>query len=494
MDSNSEGEAAAPLLEHKPTVVYFEGCPGCAIDREKAESRGIPYLRFFHIWIVNLVVCLPISSIFPFLYFMIRDLRIASRVEDIGFYAGFVGASLMLGRALTSTFWGMIADRIGRKPVIMFGILTMLVFNTLFGLSMNYWMALATRFLLGSLNGLLGCLRAYAVEVCQPEHHAIALSLISTSWAIGLILGPSIGGYLAQPTEKYPNLFPSNSIFGRFPYFLPCLCITVFCFVILLSCVWLQETLHTHELEKQEDRATKTVNCRFSDSEEIVEQYITLNANKSLFKNLPLMSSIILFCIAAFDDMAYMEIFPLWAESDTSYGGLGLLSEDVGQVFAITGGSILLYQTFIYPHIVKILGPVTTSRIVAVSSMVLLFTYPWMTHLSGYCLSIVLNIASAIKANLAVTIITCSLILQNNSVSQDQRATANGLATTLMSFSKAVAPIGGGIVFSWVQKRQQAFFLPGDQMLFFLMDINMFLALIWTFKPFLALPEQSSSS
>lgn len=34
----------------------------------------------------------------------------------------FVGASHMLGRALTSTIWGMVADRIGRKPVIVFGI------------------------------------------------------------------------------------------------------------------------------------------------------------------------------------------------------------------------------------------------------------------------------------------------------------------------------------------------------------------------------------
>ncbi|XP_021316602.1 protein ZINC INDUCED FACILITATOR-LIKE 1 isoform X2 [Sorghum bicolor] len=450
---SSEGEAAAvPLLEEEdqeqPTAVYFDGCPGCIIDREKAENTGIPYWRFFHIWIINLVVCLPISSIFPFIYFMIRDLHVAKRVEDIGFYAGFIGASLMLGRALTSTIWGMVADRIGRKPVIVFGIFTTLVFNTLFGLSVHYWMAVATRFLLGSLNGLLGTLRAYAVEVSRPEHHAIGLSLISTSWAIGLILGPSIGGYLAQPTEKYPKLFPANSLFGRFPYFLPCLCITVFCLGILFSCVWLQETLHTHKLEKEEDQATKTINGHLAGDEENVEQHITLTMNKNLFQNWPLISSIVLFCIAAFDDMTYMELFPLWAESDRSYGGLSLLSEDVGQVFAIT----------------------------------------------GFWLPIVLNVASALKANFVVTLITCSLILQNNSVTQDQRATANGLATTLMSFSKALAPIGGGIVFSWVQKRQHAFFFPGDQMLFFLMDLIMFMALIWTFKPFLSLPEQLSSS
>jgi len=69
-----------------------------------------------------------------------------------------------------------------------------------------------------------------------------------------------------------------------------------------------QETLHTHKLEKEEDQATKTINGHFVGAEENVEQPITLTTNKNLFKNWPLMSSIVLFCIAGFDDMTYMEV------------------------------------------------------------------------------------------------------------------------------------------------------------------------------------------
>ncbi|XP_044971614.1 protein ZINC INDUCED FACILITATOR 1-like isoform X5 [Hordeum vulgare subsp. vulgare] len=423
--AGSEGqEATAPLLEkEKAAAVYVEGCPGCASDRRKAANPGIPYLQFFHVWSIILVSCLPISFIYPFLYFMIRDLHVAKTVEDIGFYGGFVGASYMLGRALTSTVWGMVADRIGRKPVIVFGIFSMLVFNTLFGLSTNYWMAITSRFLVGSLTALLGPIRAYTNEICRPEHQAIGMSLDSTSWAVGLIIGPAIGGYLAQPAEKYPMLFPVNSLFGRFPYFLPCLCISIFCFVILISCIWL-----------------------------------------------PIVS--------------------LWSESDRKYGGLSFSPQDVGQVFAITGGSVVLYQTFIYPQIDKILGPINTSRVATVVSMVLLFTYPPMTHLSRPWLPIILNIVSVLKANCLVSIVTCCFILQNNSVNQDQRATADGLATTIMSVFKACAPAGAGIVFSWAQRRQHAFFFPGDQILFFLLVVVEFLGLVWTFKPFLAIPEK----
>jgi len=101
------------------------------------------------------------------------------------------------------------------------------VFNTLFGLSTTYWMAIVTRGLLGLLCGILGPIKAYASEVCRKEHQALGISLVTSSRAIALVIGPAIGGFLAQPAKKYPNLFSEESIFGRFPYFLPCFVISV---------------------------------------------------------------------------------------------------------------------------------------------------------------------------------------------------------------------------------------------------------------------------
>lgn len=119
------------------------------------------------------------------------------------------------------------------------------VFNTLFGLSAKYWMAIATRFLLGALNGFLApakvaievcppdqipaaehlslslslvanehcCLllccyvQAYSIEVCRPEQQALGISVVSTAWGMGVIIGPAIGGYLAQ---VHHHLFVSH--------------------------------------------------------------------------------------------------------------------------------------------------------------------------------------------------------------------------------------------------------------------------------------------
>ncbi|KAK3118331.1 hypothetical protein QOZ80_9BG0697350 [Eleusine coracana subsp. coracana] len=485
-------QQSVPLLEKASTaggVVYFDGCPGCAVDRRKAENPGIPYANLLYVWIVTLCTALPISSLFPFLYFMIRDLHVAKRTEDIGFYAGFVGASFMFGRCLTSTAWGIAADRIGRKPVIVFGIFSVVVFNSLFGLSVSYWMAIATRFLLGALNGLLGPIKAYAIEVCRPEYEALALSLVSTAWGIGLIIGPALGGYLALPAEKCPNVFSPDSLFARFPYFLPCLCTSVFAAAVLISCIWMPETLHKHQVSETGNQSIEALEAPLTDPKEKVEESGNLGSKKSLFRNWPLISSIIIYCVFSFHDMAYTEVFSLWAESDKKYGGLSLSSEDVGQVLAVTGVSLLVYQLFIYPRINKILGPIKASQIAAILCIPILFAY-YMTYLSEPGLSIILNIASVIKNNLSVTIITGSFILQNNAVPQDQRGAANGLSMTAMSLFKAIAPAGAGIVFSWAQKRQHAYFFPGDQMVFLLLNVIELIGLILTFKPFLAVPER----
>ncbi|KAF7847931.1 hypothetical protein BT93_L2440 [Corymbia citriodora subsp. variegata] len=149
---------------------YYENCPGCKVDNLKESRRGLPIRELLSIWIVVLCSALTVSSLFPYLYFMIRDFHIAKREEDIGYYAGYVGSSLFLGRVLTSILWGIVADRCGRKPVIVIGTISVAVLNTLFGLSVNFWMAIASRFLLGCLNGLLGPVKAYASEMIRDEY------------------------------------------------------------------------------------------------------------------------------------------------------------------------------------------------------------------------------------------------------------------------------------------------------------------------------------
>ncbi|XP_025014589.1 protein ZINC INDUCED FACILITATOR-LIKE 1 isoform X5 [Ricinus communis] len=395
----------------------------------------------------------------------IRDFHIAKREEDIGYYAGYVGSAFMLGRALTSVLWGVIADRYGRKPVIVFGMIAVLVildigltceFHLSNSASTSFWMAISLRFLLGSLCGILGPMRAYASEVCRKEYQALGMSIISTSWGIGLVIGPALGGFLAQ------------------------------------------ETLHNHKGKEKEcdylcDDQESNVDESNSNKRAQMNKGKSSTPEESLLKNWPLMSSIIVYCIFQLHDMAYTEIFSLWAVSPRKNGGLSYSTADVGEVLAISGFGLLLFQLLLYPLVERNLGPVTVSRIGAVMTVPLLSSYPFIALLTGVSLTLLVGCVSVLKNVLSVAITTGLFLLQNRAVTQKQRGAANGISMSAMSLFKAIGPAAGGSFFSWAQKRQDAFFLPGDQMVFFLLNTVEVIGLLMTFKPFLALPDNNIS-
>ncbi|CAJ2638644.1 unnamed protein product [Trifolium pratense] len=418
-----DGNVGDALLKKQ---YYYENCPGCKVDKAKELKTDVSFRNLLNIWMVVLCSALPISSLFPYLYFMIRDFNIAKREEDISAYAGYVGSAFMLGRSLTSIPWGMVADRYGRKPVAIIGIISVIIFNSLFGLSTSFWMAVTSRFFLGSLNGLLGPMKAYCSEIFREEKQALGLSTFSAAWGMGLIIGPALGGYLAQPAVKYPHIFPKDSFWDKFPYFLPSILISAFAVVVAIACIWLP-------------------------------------------------------------------VFSLWAVSPRRLGGLNFTTDNVGDVLAISGFALIVYQLSLYPSLERVFGPIRFARISWVLSIPLLQSYPFIAMLSGITLFLVINIASLLKNLLSVTVVTGLFLMQNRAVEQHQRGEANGIAMTGMSIFKAIGPAGGGAVLAWSQKRMHASFLPGTHMVFFILNVAGGLGVILMFTPFLTEKKKTPS-
>ncbi|KAF1884816.1 hypothetical protein Lal_00028703 [Lupinus albus] len=452
-----------PLLLQKK---YYDNCPGCKVDQAKQLNPRLSIPNLLLIWMVVISVSLPISSLFPFLYFMVRDFKIAKTEASISSYAGYVGSSLMLGRALTSMLWGLIADRYGRKPVLVIGIISVVIFNTLFGLSTSFWMAIIMRFLLGSLCGVLGPVKAYASELFREEHQAIGLSTVSAAWGIGLIIGPALGGYLAQPVEKYPHIFLKGSFWDKFPYFLPCIIISGLAFATAIVCIWIPETLHNHnDGNKSTNEAEALENeggC--SDKDKIIQK------KENLLLNWPLMSAIFVYSVYALQDIAFQEVFSLWAVSPRRLGGLNFTTDDVGNVLSISvnigseivlnleiqeltlvaigyfenGLALIIYQAILYPFVQKAFGMIGMARISGVLAIPLTQSFPFIAMCSGSALFTLLSIASALKNLLSTNITTGLFLIQNRAVAQHQRGEANGIAMTFMSVFKTIGPAIGG--------------------------------------------------
>ncbi|KAL8700348.1 MAG: hypothetical protein Q9224_001004 [Gallowayella concinna] len=112
-----------------------------------------PYQQLFILALCR--ICEPIAfmSIFPYIYFMIKSFHITDNEDQIGLYAGLVTSAFAFAEFSTGVFWGRLSDRIGRKPVLMTGLIGTLISMIVFGFASSLPIALLARALGGALNG-----------------------------------------------------------------------------------------------------------------------------------------------------------------------------------------------------------------------------------------------------------------------------------------------------------------------------------------------------
>lgn len=100
-------------------------------------------------------ICEPIAfmSIFPYIYYMIEDFHITDDSSKISVYAGMVTSAFTLAEFATGVLWGRLSDKIGRKPVLLFGLAGTALSVLVFGFAPSLPVALFARALGGLLNG-----------------------------------------------------------------------------------------------------------------------------------------------------------------------------------------------------------------------------------------------------------------------------------------------------------------------------------------------------
>ena len=85
--------------------------------------------------------------------------------ETAGPYAGMIASSFMAGRVLSSYPWGKLADRYGRRFVLIVSLVNGVIFSVAFGMATSLPMALLFRFLMGVGDGTMLMARTAVTEV-----------------------------------------------------------------------------------------------------------------------------------------------------------------------------------------------------------------------------------------------------------------------------------------------------------------------------------------
>ena len=98
-------------------------------------------------------------------------------VGNASFYAGLLVSAYAFGEVFTAVIWGNISDRIGRKPVVLFGLVGVAISCVMFGLAKSFWVALVARLIGGMLNGNVAVMQTMLAEMVKnPEHERKSLS------------------------------------------------------------------------------------------------------------------------------------------------------------------------------------------------------------------------------------------------------------------------------------------------------------------------------
>lgn len=136
-------------------------------------------------------------------------------IPVLPFYAENIGASptelglLMavysLMQLLFAPMWGRISDRIGRKPVIMIGILGLSLSFFLMGISSSLWMLFVARVIGGILSSAnMPTVMAYVADITSPEDRGKGMGIIGAATGLGFVFGPAIGGVFSKISLSIP--------------------------------------------------------------------------------------------------------------------------------------------------------------------------------------------------------------------------------------------------------------------------------------------------
>ncbi|KFH42388.1 peptide/nitrate transporter-like protein [Hapsidospora chrysogenum ATCC 11550] len=198
--------------------------PGAKVNGHSPKSQeqpgsgaALPKMQIFLLCYARMMEPIAFFSIFPYIAQMVH--RVGNVADsDVGFYSGLIESLFSATQMLVLIFWGRMADRLGRKPVLLCSLVGMAAGPVLFNLSTSIWQMLLFRCFAGAMSGSTLIIRTMIAENSTPETQARAFSWFAFSSNCGIFLGPIIGGALADPVEQYPSLFRGSEFFQRYPY------------------------------------------------------------------------------------------------------------------------------------------------------------------------------------------------------------------------------------------------------------------------------------
>lgn len=317
---------------------------------------------------------------------------------------GYLVAVFAVAQLLMSPLAGRWVDRYGRKKIIIIGLFLFGVSELIFGSGTNVWVLYISRILGGmSAAFIMPGVTAYVADITSLQERPKAMGYISAAISTGFIIGPGIGGFIAEYGIRTPFFAAAAIAFAA----------------CVLSMFILKEPL-TKEQLAEISAHTKQTNF--------------ISDLKRSLQPIYFIAFIIVF-VLTFGLSAYETIFSLF--SDRKFG---FTPKDIAGIITISSIFGVVVQIFIFGKMVAIFGEKKLIQLCLIT---------------GAILAIVSTIVSSFLAVLAVA---CFIFLAfdllrpalttflSRAAGKEQGFVA-GMNSTYTSLGNIVGPAMGGILF-----------------------------------------------
>jgi len=182
-----------------------------------AETDGTPHWRqtMWAMVVVVLVMGIGFNFLNPVMPLFLPALGVQSEA-GVSLFAGAIASITSFVAVFTSPMWGRMADRHGRKLMVLRSSFAIGACTVLMGFSQTPWQLLALRALMGAFAGFSSASVVMVASQVPERRMGYALGLLSTGQLVGSLIGPVLGGLIADLTGSF-----------RIPFFLAgatCLC------------------------------------------------------------------------------------------------------------------------------------------------------------------------------------------------------------------------------------------------------------------------------
>ncbi len=159
-----------------------------------------------------------IGLIIPVMPDLIQEVG-GGTLAEAAIWGGILSTTFAVMQFLFGPVMGGLSDRFGRRPVLLIALVVMAFDYVLMALTSALWVLLLGRVIGGITAATQSTATAYMADISAPHERAARFGLVGAAFGAGFVLGPLLGGLLAEYGTRAPfwvaaGLAASNAVLG----------------------------------------------------------------------------------------------------------------------------------------------------------------------------------------------------------------------------------------------------------------------------------------